>query len=157
MKEFEKGKWYQDSDLYIAGMVTYKTPSLGPAGLCWDRTTYQLAQVYLENFRPFYMNDSALFPALLGLATPGEPFFITKDGNPINSKKVSGRLRTMASILHPDLKGKMSRKPVRKSAVTHFQNLQGAVTSSISNHNLAQDMLHSDVTADRFYNLLDIV
>ena len=47
MNKFENGKWDQESNLYITGTVTHKTPSLGPAGLWWDRTTYQLAQVYL--------------------------------------------------------------------------------------------------------------
>ena len=110
MKEFKKGKWDKDNDLYITGTVTHKTPSLGPADLCWDRM-YHLAQVYLKKFHPFYSNDSTLFPSLPGYATHGEPFFIMKDGNPMDSK---------ASILHPELKGKMSGECIRKSAVTNF-------------------------------------
>ena len=63
----------------------------------------------------------------------------------------------MAAILHPHLNGKMSGKCIRKSAVTKFRNLPAAVTSSISNRDLAQHMSHSDAIGDRFYNLLDIV
>ena len=47
IEEFENGKWDEENDLYITGTVQHKTPSLGPASLCWDRTTYELGQVYL--------------------------------------------------------------------------------------------------------------
>ena len=152
-----RGKWDLESDLYITGTVTNKIPFLGPAGLCWDRTTYQLAQIYLKKFRPFYTNESSLFPCLPGYATRGEPFFITKDGNPMDSNKGSGMLATMATILYPNLKGKMSGKRIRKSAIANFRKLPAAVTLSIFNRNLAQHMPHSDTTADRFHNLSDIV
>ena len=75
----------------------------------------------------------------------------------MNSNKVSGRLATMATILYPDLKGKMSGKQIRKSAVTNFQKLPAAVTSLISNHDFAKHMSQSDGTANRFYNLSDIM
>ena len=112
---------------------------------------------FTEKFREFYQNESSLFLPIPGYATHGEPFFITKDGNPLNSNKVLGRLATMAGILHPNLKGKMSGKRIRKSAMMNFRKLPAAVTSSTSTSNLAQHMSHSQGTADRFYNLLDIV
>ena len=63
----------------------------------------------------------------------------------------------MAAILHPNLKGKMSGKRIRKSTVTNFRKLPAVVTLSILTSDLAQHMSHSHVTADRFYNLPDIV
>ena len=47
MEEFHNGKWDEENDVYITGTVQHKTPSLGPTSLCWDRTTYELGQVYL--------------------------------------------------------------------------------------------------------------
>ena len=75
----------------------------------------------------------------------------------MDSNKASERLVGMASTLCPALKGKMSGKRIRKSAVTNFRTLPPQVTSSISTRDLAQHMSHSDATADRFYNLSDLV
>lgn len=127
----------------------------GPASLSWDERTHKCAEIYLKKLRPTVANANSYLKR--SNQKEMEPlFFLTTNGNHMHSSQMSNRLTKVAKLFDSSIKGTLTGKRIRKSAVSrHRQILDSGNSSGLSKEELARQMSHSTSTAEGHYAMRD--
>lgn len=127
----------------------------GPASLSWDERTYKCANIYLQKLRPTVANAQSYLKRS-NQTVMESLFFLTTNGNHMHSSQLSNRLTKVAKLFDSSIKGTVTGKRIRKSAVSrHRELLDSGNSSGLSKDELARQMSHSTSTADGHYAMRD--
>ena len=104
-----------------------------------------------EQHATFVSKRKSVFSSSAGIAEM-PAFFITAAGQPMNESQISKRIVVLGKRLNPDMSGNLRGSCIRKGIITIQRAEESA---SVSDVNLAKQMSHSVLMAQKYYNITE--